>query len=244
MKEKIKPYLITTLKILVFSGFLVLLYAGLVYIYKNISDTLTKNILEYIRVLAWPIVVLLISFTFRNNIAGLIERVEEWEIPGLGKGKAHAVLLQQEVTKTNTIVENNEDKDFIAIVDEKEVEIQALQESKQQLVDKLTRAEIELDFERIYNFIFGNQIELLNQINNLGGEVAFEYTLEHFKKVQQNLLSLKEWSITGYLQFLVNNQLLEYKIVPSSNFGSIAITTKGKAFTAYIAARNYKKYSP
>ncbi|MFA6474767.1 MAG: hypothetical protein WCV88_01035 [Patescibacteria group bacterium] len=209
MKEKIKSSAVIVLKVIIFFGFLILLYAGSLYIFKNISDVLAKNILEYIRALAWPVVVLLIAFTFRVNIAQLIERMEEWEIPFVGKGKAHGVLAQQQETiKTDVVVAQNEGEDFKAIVTTKEAEITALKDNSQQLVEKLTRAQIELDFERIYNIIFASQVDLLFKINNFP-QVEFAYITDHYTKSQQTALTLlKDWTVFQYIQFLITNQLI------------------------------------
>ena len=54
MKEKIKKYSTNILKSIFVFGFFVLLYASFIFILRNISDVLAKNILEYIKVLAWP----------------------------------------------------------------------------------------------------------------------------------------------------------------------------------------------
>lgn len=239
MKEKIKSSLVIISKIVLVFAFFILLYAGSLYIFKNISDALAKNILEYMRVLAWPVVVLLIAFTFRVNIAQLIERMEEWEIPFIGKGKAHGALAQQQETiKTDVVVAQNEGEDFKAIVANKETEITALRDNSQQLVEKLTRAQIELDFERIYNIIFASQIDLLFKINNFP-QVEFAYIVDHYTKSQQAaLVILKDWTVFQYIQFLITNQLIEYKV----DAMTVSITQKGRAFISYLAVMNYKKY--
>lgn len=239
MKEKIKLFLKVILKSFLFLGFLAILYSGLIYTVKNLSDIIAKNILEYIRVLSWPVVVIFIALTFRANIAQLIERMEEWEIPFVGKGKAHGGLLQQqEAVKTNVILAQNEGEDFKAIVATKESEISALKDNTNQLVDKLTRAQIELDFERIYNIIFASQIDLLLKINNFP-RVQFAYITDHFIKAQQAALSmLKDWNVSQYINFLIVNQLIEYNV----ELQAITITQKGRAFLSYLSVMNYQKY--
>src|SRR5574337_659557 len=123
MKEKIKQYSSVALKIVLFLGFLVLVYSGFVFLAKSLTDLIVKDILEYIKVLIWPIVILLIAFTFRANISHLIERMDEWEIPFVGKGKAHGALAQQQETiKTDVVVAQNEGEDFRAVVAAKETE--------------------------------------------------------------------------------------------------------------------------
>jgi hypothetical protein len=239
MENKIKQYLSVALKITLFLGFLVLIYSSLVFLAKSLTDTIAKDILEYIKVLIWPIVVLLVVFTFRANISNFLERMEEWEIPFVGKGKAHGALTQQQETiNTGAVVVQNEGEDFNAIVAAKEKEITALRDNTQQLVDKLTRAQIELDFERIYNLIFASQIDLLLKINNFP-QTEFAYIVDHYSKVQQSFITqLKDWNVTQYIQFLINNQLIEYRV----DTMVVTITQKGRAFLSYLAVMNYKKY--
>lgn len=239
MKEKIKQYSSVALKIVLFLGFLVLVYSGFVFLAKSLTDTIAKDILEYIKVLIWPIVVFLIAFTFRANISHLIERMDEWEIPFVGKGKAHGALAQQQETiKTDVVVAQNEGEDFKAVVAAKETEISALKDNTQQLIDKLTRAQIELDFERIYSHIFSSQIDLLLKINNFP-LVEFAYIVDHYGKVQQAAIAiLKDWTVFQYIQFLINNQLIEYRV----DTMTVSITQKGRAFLSYLTVMNYKKY--
>ncbi len=239
MREKLKLYIIVFLKIVLYFGFFIILYSGLVFLYKNLTDVIAKNILEYIKALVWPLVVIIISFTFRTNIARLIERVEEWEIPLIGKGRTHRSLTQQQETvKTDSVVVQNEGEDFKAIAAIKETEISALKDNTKQLVDKLTRAQIELDFERIYNLIFASQTDLLFKINNFP-EVEFNYVVDHYTKAQQAAIDvLRDWTVFQYIQFLINNQLIEYRVDSST----ILITQKGRAFISYLSIMNYKKY--
>lgn len=240
MKEKIKDYLVILLKLVLYVGFIVIIYGVSVYLIKNLSDLIAKNILEYLKVLIWPLIILFAMLVFQKDISGLLNRLIKGKIPMFGEWEASPVTEQEKevanLSKTEPV-----GIEFTQIMNQKEAEISALQNTTQQLIEGFTKAQIELDFERIYNFVFANQIELLNRINSLGGEVSFTFVADHFMTVQNSFLGLKEWDGTKYLSFLVNNQLLEYKSAVGS-FGSVAITTKGKAFIAYITARSYKKY--
>jgi len=240
MKGRIKLYFIIILKIILFLGFLILFYAGLIYIYKNISDVIAKNILEYLKVLVWPLVALFAIFIFRRDVSGFLHRLIKGKNPFIGEWEASPVAAQEQENRNPAEIQPV-GPEFNQIIVQKEAEISALQNNEQQLVDALTKAQIELDFERIYNFIFSNQIELLKEINSLGGEVSFVYVSEHFKKVQQIFSGLNDWNAAKYLEFLVNNHLLEYKTA-IGNFFSISLILKGKAFLAYITSRSYQKY--
>ncbi|MFZ2390371.1 MAG: hypothetical protein WAW15_00945 [Minisyncoccales bacterium] len=236
-KEKIKLLMQILLKVILYLGFLILLYGGLVFLFKNITEILVKNILDYIKVLIWPIVVLTIALTFREKIADLIERLEELEVPGFVKGKTHPFTQQEDV---GIIPKEKENEDFKKLVSEKEEAIKALKGSNQDLIEKLTRSEVEIDFERIYNVIFANQIELLNQIINLGGSVSYDFVVNHYEKVQKTFPTLNNWDTTKYLNFLITVKLVEFSSL-SGGVISVIVTSKGKAFLAYLTSRNYKK---
>lgn len=215
-------------------------YAGGVFIYKNISGPIAAGILEYLRVIIWPIVVLTAAFSFRSDISSFLRRLIRGKNPLLGEWEASPEAIQQQ-ENTQREVTQPMGEAFAEITVQKEAEIRALQNNNQQLIDALTKAQIELDFERIYNLIFANQIDLLNEVNTLGGEVALEYVGAHLAKVHQVFEGVKDWDIFKYLEYLINNQLVEYK-TGVGNFISITITVKGRAFISYLTARSYKKY--
>lgn len=239
MKERVKKYFIILSK----SGlFFVLFYAGLIYVFKNISDPIANGILEYLKVLIWPLVTVILALVFYGDISSFLHRLIKGKNPFIGEWEASPAAAQAQKQENLEATEvQPAGLEFSQIITEKEAEISALQNNSQQLVELLTKAQIELDFERIYNFIFFNQIELLNQINSFNGEVSFDYVNDHFLKVKQLFSSLNDWNVTQYLAFLVANKIIEYK-TSVGNFGSIIITLKGKAFISYITSRNYKKY--
>ncbi len=236
---KLKFILIVLIKIVKFFSLIILAYFGLLYILKNISIELSNVILNYLTTLIWPFIVIIIVYFFKSNFAQLLDRIVEWDIFGI-KGKTTETLDDQQDPNINDTRPDNED--FELAIKNKEDEISSLEETTKELINKLSIAEVELDFERIFNFIFKSQIELLNQINLLGGKVAFSYVVEHFEKIQKNFPSLVEWDTTKYLQFLVNSQLVEYITPGSGNFITVIITSKGKAFINYVTSKNYQKY--
>jgi hypothetical protein len=212
-----------------------------VYIFKNINEPIALTILEYIKVLVWPFTILFLVFVFKSNIASFIDRMTEWDSPFIGKGKAQAVneAFQQENTaRLNMLVTNTDDKDFKALIDVKENELSELKKNNSQLIDLLTRSQVELDFERIFNSIFASQIDLLLKISNFPS-VELAYVMDHFSKAQQaGHFVLKNWELSSYLRFLLENNLIEI-IVDQHN---ISITQKGRAFLFYLSKMNYKKY--
>ncbi len=237
-KETTKSIFVVTSRIILLLGVVVLIYALMLYISNNISSEVSKTILDYLRAIIWPSVVLFVVITFKENIARLIERLEEGDNPFVGKWRAsHASSISQQQEQTpSDIEERGADADFEKIVEEKEFEISALKDNQQELVNKLTFAEIELDFERIYNLIFASQIELLAKLG-VNSPVDFPYLMNHFLGVQRaNREVLKDWDIHQYLNYLFRTQLIE------RNDSNISITSKGRAFLFYLSRMNYRKY--
>jgi len=221
---------------------LVVSFSSCIYIFRTLTETIALTILEYLRVVIWPFTILILTLTFKNKIAGLIDRINEWDIPIIGKGKAQAVneafQQQENAIQKDVLHKNNDDEDFKAIIDAKENELSNLKNNNVQLIDLLTQAQIELDFERIYNIIFASQIDLLLKISNFPN-VEVAYVTDHFSKVQQaGYYVLKSWSLREYLRFLLDNQLLQI----SDDVQNVSITQKGRAFIYYLSKMNYKKY--
>ncbi len=237
--RKIKKILLVISDILIFLAFAMLIYASTIYILKSISLEISKNILEYFKVAIWPTIVLIAICMFRGNIASLIERIEEGEIPGgiKVKAKSHPLSQQEEVNFNKSALEEVKlnSEQFNIIVKEKETVIDNLKNSQQQLTDKLARAEIELDFERIYNIIFVSQIDLLAKLAVLNA-VDWAYIEGHYGIVLQTYRKIfKSWNSLKYLNFLAQQDLI--KIDPVN----IAITQKGRVFLLYLSVMNYKK---
>jgi len=244
--DKIKAFLLTFWSVFrhlcIYSAILVTVFFSCVYIFKSLNETIALTILEYLKVVIWPFTILLFALAFKNNIAGLIDRLSEWEIPLLGRGKAKAANeafnQQENVTKKKVLTKSSDDEDVKAIIVAKESELSKLKNNNEQLIDLLTLAQIELDFERIYNIIFASQIDLILKISSFES-VELAYVIDHFTKAQQaGYYVLKNWNLSGYLTFLANNNLLE--IVQDQN--QIVATQKGRAFIYYLSKMNYKKY--
>ncbi len=238
MKQKIKNFFVFCIKLVLFLGFLSLSCNAAVYVLKNISIELSGIILEYLKVVVWPFIALMGIILFRPHIAGLMGRLIKGKMFGV---EVEALPSQPNQKSSDSTEVKDVGEDFKEVLNKKETEISALRNTSEELLGLLTRAQVELDFEKIYNFIFSSQIELLNKISNLEGEVAWPYVVDHFSRLHQTFSVYKEnnWDVTKYLQFLIGGQLIEYKNKDNAIF--VSITTKGKAFISYLAARNYKK---
>ena len=113
-------------------------------------------------------------------------------------------------------------KEYITVVKE----LNVVKETDKELKERLERIEVELEFERIYNLIFGSQIFLLKLlVNNSMG--AYDI-INYYQSVILKFVVLHTWDFNLYLRILVNNNLITidqniYKITP-----------KGILFIKYI----------
>lgn len=190
--------------------------------------------LEYIRVIKWPALYFATIIVFKNEISVLAtEKLRSFFIKVLG------VELQGNLADQKSEIKNMEAQDNIdsSIVVDKEKELSTYIDLKAaaEIQRALAVREIELDFERIYNRIFGTQFSLLENLIVAGGKHAFLYVEEMYKAVQNANPVFNEWSIETYLNFLFRNSLIER----GENM-TIDITDKGRSFVQYI--RNGMRY--
>src|ERR1700761_499463 len=98
-------------------------------------------------------------------------------------------------------------------------------DDKNKLLHEISIRDIIIDFERIYNSIFGSQIMLLDYLQNLPNGWArqnIESFWENIRKINLNIM--KDWTIDSYLNFLFRKELIE--VFQSINY---KITKKGSA---------------
>ncbi len=97
-----------------------------------------------------------------------------------------------------------------------------------------------LDFERIYNVIFGTQITILDALRkDPTNGILFTSIASSYEQWRQNDELLKKYSLNDYLQFLINAGLVD--ISESNNIRKYLIRDKGIEFLDYIEKNGYIK---
>lgn len=198
----------------------------------------SKIVLDYIRVIIWPVTVVTIAFCFKIEISNLINRIISGELPGF---KFNATPKQEKKDESNLEsklqqVPDDEKNKLEELIKEKEDVLTSVNQDNDQLKKELIKKEIELDFERIYNIIFASQIDLLSKMVTLG-YLGTQNVVQHFELIRRAFEpTFNGWNLQAYLQFLVAQQLIEQK-----DNHTIAITVKGKAFLQYLSIMNYQK---
>lgn len=220
-KEILKTLLKLIYSIIIISTPVFLLY------YWNFQYV--DKIIEFLKISWWPIVVLIIIFIFKDELGSFINEISELSIFG-NKAKREKQIPNQENQPSKDIELSKEYKE---INEQYKNIINSLGNDVGTLKDQLTRKEIELDFERIYNVLFGSQLFILKYLTTTNF-TGLNDIAKYYETIQKNNPTLQSWGIDKYLSFLISSQLIE----PAAS-GGFQITLKGKVFITYIESRNY-----
>ena len=161
---------------------------------------------EAIAALGWPHFTfffgLVFLVMFRKELAALIARVTSIDKTGFKTGSVPEA--QREKEKTNAVQEL-----LLAVGDSVALRdregsirndltargLEAESDSVKVLTKNLAAFQLLLDFEQIYNLIFGSQIVLLKGLNEVMGQGRDKETLvAFFERVQNNHEQLKSWT--------------------------------------------------
>lgn len=203
-------------------------------------------VLEYFKVLIWPsIIALSVFIIYRKNIASFIDRIWKLKFPGgeLEVEKQKGLQSADEESSREDMKEALiQQKNLINDIKSRYKEqYQVLEENAQQvfqqLLNELSIKDIQLDFERIYNLIFGSQIALLELLLPIPeGESRIFLNLYYSRVKVLNSPTFDNWAFDVYVDFLIKNKLVEF--TPTGNF---RIIEKGRGFLSYITNLGYPK---
>jgi hypothetical protein len=122
--------------------------------------TTATTILDYLRVLVWPVVALLIAFMFRVKLRELIDRLREFGLFGV-HGKLDPPGQRQDPPAAEEAGIYAEGLDLVEYYEEQLVEHET---EVEQLRQQLAVAEVRLGLEEIWNRIYGSQVTSLQQL--------------------------------------------------------------------------------
>jgi len=227
----------------------IIFFLCLVVLFKFLNQKVSDTILEYLKIISWPLSFIISILLFRQNLSRLIDRIKGLSTPF---GSVDTSKLEEQ--------QNNFDDEELSlkripenIIIEKEAEIRAELEQKygevvkdyqenyekdrNNLINELSIRDLYLDFERTYNVIFGSQIALLRILMaqmSIGESRAF---LElYFQGIKQKFLaSFTNWTVDNYISFLINKNLID------TGNGMYKITEKGINFLSYIVTLGYSE---
>ena len=203
----------------------------------------TSNIvLQYLKVfLSWPVITLaLVIFfikLFKDPISDFIRR--------LIKGEAYGVKFQaSSPAEQKKEAEKKEAEEIPQIQSENELE-RYVKDNPKEAIKNIIDISRKFRFERIFNIIYGTQINLLVHLNTKG-ETGDKY-INLFSYYNDYIARSRLYSakIEDYFGFLHSMQLIEF-FGEGTNF-SVRITPEGAHFLSYIrsecpATFNYKPF--
>ncbi len=175
---------------------------------------------------------------FRQPLIGLISRITS--IDKSGVKATVAPEAQREIEKKEAAQELLRAIGDSIVLEEVEGRIKTSLEEKgletegdtiSVLIKHLAATQVLVEFEQIYNLIFGSQIWLLKKLNEVVGQGISEAAIQsHFDNIQEIYKNeLGEWSLDQYLEFLVGRSLILYRD------GSYHITNLGVEFLTWMA---------
>ncbi|MDQ5822320.1 MAG: hypothetical protein M3540_12845 [Actinomycetota bacterium] len=205
-------------------------------------------ILDYLRVLIWPVVVgTFLGYFLRrfgSHIGPLLDRIRSVKALGTEVGFAdprQEEALGDEEAAEETVVDEAElltekVEEYERLLGEQHL---AAQEERARLLRQLAAAQLGRDFERIYRVIYGSQIAALRSLNATEDgvpQIALEAHLNQSKATWTTMPFIQSLTFEQWMGFLLRNGLA---IHPEPPNGPYKITSKGSGFLGYIEAGRY-----
>ncbi len=198
--------------------------------------TTATTILDCFRVLAWPVVALLIAFMFREKIRSAIPRVRKFWIFGSG-----AELDPAQPQEAPAEEEAETYAEGLDLVEYYEQALTEQQTEAEQLQQQLAVAELRVELEMLWNRIYGSQINALRQLRDAPNGLTREALKPIHADAQARrglLLPFDTW-----MEFLIRKTGPSGSFVTLAPDGTYLITQKGVAFLGYGEASGYR-YRP
>lgn len=206
----------------------------------------TLDLETVISIFAYPIaiVIIFVSFfvIFRKSISTLIPRAKKAGPAGVTFDPQHPPLSdhqnEDDIDRENKIIDelmNYGDSDLIPEAKqliEADLAEKGITDDRQKvniLIHHLAATQITLEFEQIYSIIFGSQLRLLKQLNEVAGQGRNREWLEqYFGTVQKAHNYSADWNVDSYMRFLQYRNL----VITQNNL--CHITDKGRDFLLWI----------
>lgn len=189
------------------------------------------KILDFLKISWWPLIALFFILTFKKELSQFINEVKELDIFG-NKAKRYKPIPNQESKPSKEL---NVSEEYKKINAQYKIIIDSLGNNVDTLKNQLANKEIELDFERIFNIIFGSQLFILKYLTT-ANFVGLNDIAKYYGTVQKNNPALQNWGVDQYLSFLISSKLIE-----PARLGGFQITPKGRLFIMYI--EEIRKYN-
>ena len=199
--------------------------------------------LRYLTALVWPATTLAICYWFKQEIAGLLNRIIGGELPGGFKFSSPPTQKTPNENVPDEIKESVAQKKEENAEENKEKSAGSKEDAKEQVIALLSQvAELQtaLVFERVYQNIFGSQIKLLEELR-LRGTIgaSYEDIAAYYQQTKIKSPNLNSYLLESYLNYLKNGGLIEMFLDGSQK--KYKITSRGVDFLEYIEKLGYTK---
>ena len=209
-----------------------------------------ENIIKILSSFGWPhvslIFALIFIFVFKKAIREFIGKIKSVGKEGLKTESSQTAEVEEkrkqaveELMKFGDSNVTNKLESFI-FKDLKQRGLDTDSDTVKVLIRHLAATQLALDFEQIYNIIFGSQIFLLRKLNEAAGTgLNIEKIKSHFEHVQGLFdEQLNSWTLEQYLSFLFGRTLITVKD------NSYHITIKGVDFLIWLTKTARSKNRP
>ncbi len=187
-------------------------------------------------------------FLFRQPLSELIKRITKIDKEGLiaeaspesqrEKTETSAEAVQQLLDVVgNSIVINEMEERIRNELSAKGMAVEG--DVAKVLIKHLSGTQLLLEFERIHGSIFGSQIFLLKELNEVAGQGKTEEFIQNYIEHIQELYTeqLGEWTSEQYLDFLYSHLLIV------SDAGQIHITNLGVEYLTWMVRNGRREDS-
>lgn len=207
-----------------------------------------EMILNFISSLSWPLVCLIIFYYLRKPISRFLKKVKK---VSYGETSIERQSKKQKDDKSIDILTKGNDftyidetlhkfsetsKRFAMQVIENETKVNEVQDDRQRAERVLKYTQLLIivkDSEKIYQYIYGSQIRLLQKLNYASEKTEnVKYFYDSAAKYFPDIY--KDYSYESYLNWLVNQSLISY----DREDKIISITETGKDFLIYLIESN------
>ncbi len=189
---------------------------------------------SYLDSLKWIILIGIITYLFRTQIKGILDRPFSFS----RNGTTVTFPIKQSAEEDNEIeneqikqIENKKEDDIKLIKDNLEKKDSEIKDKDQQIF-KLT---LEKHFEYTYRLIFRSQIQLLQNLQAISDGFSSIQIESHFQNIRNSFSEFNAWSTDSYLKFLFDQNLL----IKDNLTGKVKITVVGDLFLKYLIISGY-----
>lgn len=209
-------------------SFLIAYYLFIVLSGLNISQVDPRLVLEYLKVLIWPLVVIIVLIFLKPHLPSLADSIEEFNLLG-SSAKFRKKPSEQTSSKDNSLIKLDASADDPA-PDENDEE--DLSESERERI--LTSPEATINYYKIFIDIFRTQIEALKLLHAYSDGLKSDAFAQLLKRHQQEAGEYAFNSVFELMSFLVNNTLAIY----DKDSDTYRLTNGGYYFLKFLTREN------